>query len=192
MIPEYEKNVFAEYVNHQGEYLLFNGNAEIGEKVREFKELTTVDAFDYVVDLISVELREVIAFQEAVQARESIEEALRKTVDKRKDDQAELSKLMSGKTTFKSIFTKGSKDEQKRVYERSIEEEPREIDNLSVLIDLEAVYQGEVELPAFKAYKQKQYYEILNLVARTEVKQLSIYGGLMKGILSANQNMKFE
>lgn len=29
MIPEYEKNVFAEYVNHNSEYLLFNSNPEI-------------------------------------------------------------------------------------------------------------------------------------------------------------------
>jgi len=36
-------------------------------------------------------------------------------MDKRKDDQAELSKLTSGKTTFKSIFTKGNKEEQKKI-----------------------------------------------------------------------------
>ena len=73
MIPEYEKNVFAEYVNHQSEYLLFNSNPEIGEKVKELKEVCVVNSFDYVYDLISVELREVLAFQEAIQARESIE-----------------------------------------------------------------------------------------------------------------------
>ena len=69
MLPEYEKNVFAEYVNHQPEYLLFNSNPEISEKVKELKEVTVVDSFDYIVDLISVELREVIALQEAIQSR---------------------------------------------------------------------------------------------------------------------------
>lgn len=99
---------------------------------------------------------------------------------------------MSGKTTFKSFFTKGNKEEQKRNYEKSLEEDQKEIDNLIVAIDLIAIYQGDIELPKFKATKQKQYYEILNLVARTEVKNLSIYGGLMKAILAANQNVKYE
>ena len=76
--------------------------------------------------------------------------------------------------------------------ERSIEDDQKEIDNLSVLVDLISVYQGDIELPRFKTAKQKQYYEILNIVARTEVRHLSIYGGLMKAILAANQNMKFE
>lgn len=54
-----------------------------------------------------------------------------------------------------------------------------------------SLYQGEIELPKFKAQKQKQYYETLNLVARTEVKHLGIYGGLMKSVLAANQNVKY-
>lgn len=61
-----------------------------------------------------------------------------------------------------------------------------------IAIDLISVYQGEIELPRFKAKKQKQYYEILNMVARTEVRHLSIYGGMMKAILAANQNVKYE
>lgn len=63
MIPEYEKNVFAEYVNHNSEYLLFNSNPEISEKVNELKEACVVNSFDYVYDLVAVEYREVLAFQ---------------------------------------------------------------------------------------------------------------------------------
>lgn len=83
---------------------------------------------------------------------------MRKLIDKKRDDQAELSKLMSGKTTFKSFFTKGNKEEQKKTYEKSLEEDQKEIDNLAVAIDLISVYQGDVELPKFRATKEKQYY----------------------------------
>lgn len=57
MIPEYEKNVFAEYVNHNSEYLLFNSNPEIYEKVRDLKEATVVNSFDFIYDLVAVEYR---------------------------------------------------------------------------------------------------------------------------------------
>jgi hypothetical protein len=117
---------------------------------------------------------------------------MNKLIQKRKDDQEEASKLLSGKTTFKSFFTRGNKEEQVKTLEKSIEEDQKEIDNLGVLIDLILIYQGDIELPRFKENKKKQYYLTLNQVAKTEVKHLSIYGGLMKTILSANQNMKYE
>jgi hypothetical protein len=60
-------------VNHNNEYLLFSSNTEIEEKAKELKDSSFVNSFDHVNDLISVELREVICFQEAIQARENIE-----------------------------------------------------------------------------------------------------------------------
>jgi len=54
--------------------------------------------------------------------------------EKKKDDQHELSKLMSGKTTFKSIFSRGNKNEQIALLEKAILDGQAEIENTAVVL----------------------------------------------------------
>lgn len=77
---------------------------------------------------------------------------MKKLQDKRKDDQEEMSKLVSGKTTFKSIFTKGNKADQIKLLERTIAEDEKEIDYLGQLVDLINVVLGAIEIPKFKVW----------------------------------------
>jgi hypothetical protein len=62
---------------------------------------------------------------------------------------------MSGKTTFKSIFTKGSKADQVKMLERIMSEDEKEIDHLSTLVDYINVVLGAIEIPKFKVIKSK-------------------------------------
>jgi hypothetical protein len=55
-----------------------------------------------------------------------------------------MAKLMSGKTTFKSIFTKGNKADQMKLLERVMSEDEKEIVNLGVLIDYINVFLGAI------------------------------------------------
>jgi hypothetical protein len=66
-----------------------------------------------------------------------------------------MAKLMSGKTTFKSIFTKGNKADQMKLLERVMSEDEKEIVNLGVLIDYINVVLGAIEIPKFKVKYQK-------------------------------------
>lgn len=157
MLPEYEKAVFIEYVNQQQDYLIFTNNVEVTEKARELKEFSFNNAFDFLSDLLAFESREVEAMQEAVATREQHErtgsnkvETMKKLQDKRKDDQDEMSKLVSGKTTFKSIFTKGTKADQIKLLERTMSEDEKEIEYLGQLVDLINVVLGAIEIPKFK------------------------------------------
>ena len=66
--------------------------------------------------MINYELKEVRTFTEAIESRQKIEGKINTNEDKknklqskRRDAKEELDKLKAGKTTFKSIFTKGNK-----------------------------------------------------------------------------------
>ena len=190
MLPEYEKAVFIEYVNQQQDYLIFTNNVEVTEKARELKEFSFNNAFDFLSDLLAFESREVEAMQEAVATREQYENTMKKLQDKRKDDQEEMSKLVSGKTTLKSIFTKGNKADQIKLLERTMADDEKEIEYLGQLVDLINVVLGAIEIPKFKRYKQRQYYEILNRTSKMELKHLHLYAALLKSSLVANQNIK--
>lgn len=75
---------------------------------------------------------------------------MKKLQDKRKDDQEEMSKLLSGKTTFKSIFTKGNKAEQAKMLEKQMADDEKEIEYLGQLVELINVVLGAIEIPKFK------------------------------------------
>jgi hypothetical protein len=62
---------------------------------------------------------------------------------------------MSGKTTFKSIFTKGTKSDQMKLLERIMAEDEKEIENLGKLIDYINVVLGAIEIPKFKVKSSK-------------------------------------
>lgn len=57
---------------------------------------------------------------------------------------------MSGKTTFKSIFTKGSKSEQIKMLEKTMADDEKEIEYMGVLVDYISVILGAIEIPKFK------------------------------------------
>jgi hypothetical protein len=70
LAPEYEKHVFAEYVEQQANNLILLNDNYTGEKIRELRDATTVNPYELLVDLISFELREVLAMKEAIETRE--------------------------------------------------------------------------------------------------------------------------
>lgn len=63
---------------------------------------------------------------------------------------------MSGKTTFKSIFTRGSKNEQIGILEKAIVEGQKDIEGISVIVDFISILLVR-EIDNYKAYKLVQY-----------------------------------
>lgn len=63
----------------------------------------------------------------------------RKLAEKRVSEQSELTKLLSGKTTFKSFFTRGNKNEQITALEKSVADDAKEIENLENLSSIVTV-----------------------------------------------------
>lgn len=76
IVPEYEKNILIEYVNHKSENLIFTNHNDVNVIAREIVKFyilylkrdinATTNNYDFLVDLIRIECREVDAFQETL------------------------------------------------------------------------------------------------------------------------------
>ena len=132
LLPEYEKEIYSEYVSEgKGENLLFVHNHKVQDNIRNLRDhsVNTVNPFEICLDLITYEIREIEGMEEAITTRESYESTYFINVDKKKSlqekclsSQAEVAKLTGGKTTFKSLFSRGNKNQQIDQLEKEIPE----------------------------------------------------------------------
>ena len=90
---------------------------------------------------------------------------------------------MGGKFSIKSIFSKGSKNDQIQIMEKEIPEMQKEIEMLGELCEIVNCIQGSVEIPKFKSTKQKQYYQSLASTSEQELDFLAAYGEFMKSVM---------
>lgn len=98
-------------------------------------------------------------------------------------DQAEFASLMGGKTTFKSIFSRGNKSEQIQILEKDIPALQKEIDLLAEFLKVVLAAFTLSELPSFKKHKQLQYYTMMEHLSQNELRYLSAYGEFMRSIM---------
>lgn len=123
LLPDYEKNILIEYVDQNTEKLVFTNNNEVNAAGREIRDAAQQsNNYDLIADTIRIEFKEVEAFQEAIAQREQYDKQKLACISKQKDLQAELSKLLAGKTTLKSFFSKGSNADQVAATEKKIQE----------------------------------------------------------------------
>jgi hypothetical protein len=190
MLPEYEKNVYLEYlpeVERKDPNLLFVNNQNVQTNIAALKDASAVNSFTATLDLITYEILEVRAMEEALKGKERLEADKQGKSEELLTNQAELAKLMGGKTTFKSIFSRGSKSEQIQKLERDNPDLEREIKGLGEFNELVALIFGLVELPTFKREKQMQYYRMMYEVSEGELRYLSSYGEFMKSVMQGLQ-----
>lgn len=97
---------------------------------------------------------------------------------------------MGGKFSFKSIFTKGDKNQQIQVLEKEIPEMQKQIENMNELCNITNAIVAEVEIPKFKHTKKHQYYQNLANTSQSELQFLGAYGDLMKSVMDGlNRNI---
>ena len=78
--------------------------------------------------MIRIECREVDAFIGALESRDFMEKLKKENYSKLKEYESEKAKLIAGKTTLKSIFTKGNNQEQVAVIDKKIQDVNTEIE----------------------------------------------------------------
>lgn len=66
---------------------------------------------DY-IEMISYDLREIRAFIEAIDSRNTTQNLKDRCEESRQSAKVEQEKLSNGQTTLKSLFSRGSKEEQ--------------------------------------------------------------------------------
>lgn len=92
--------------------MLFYNNQTVQGTIAALKEVSEVNSFSATLDLITYEILEVRAMEEALRGKERLDADKQAKNEELLTSQSELAKLMGGKTTLKSIFSRGSKSEQ--------------------------------------------------------------------------------
>ncbi|KAL4508554.1 hypothetical protein ABPG72_003858 [Tetrahymena utriculariae] len=168
IIPEYEKYCILEYALQNENLLVYNRDENLKANFREIEGQNKNNDYELLVNMIRMELKEVESFLEALKNKDMIEEKKQQAQAKLKTEQQEQTKLQAGKTTFKSLFSKGTKEDKVQKLEKSIYETQHELENYSLLADLITVIIGYIEVDKFKNQKQNRYYNIMQRVSNLQ------------------------
>ncbi len=140
LMPEYEGNILGDYTPELEGRLIFNDESDLTVFIKELLQFnTSYSGYELIADVFRNEENENEALARTLEDRASIEREKRKYEDKRRSAQAELTKLMAGKTTLKSFFSKGSREDQSRTLEKDIEQCERDIAASQELLDIVTV-----------------------------------------------------
>jgi len=187
---EYEKNVFSEYHNNTAGKNIFTcaTNENIGENVDKIKLASTQPSLEYLYEWIKIESREIEAFLEAITQLETYEKAKAKAHDRQKSDTLELQKVLAGKTTFKGLFSRKSKEEEVQTLEKSIADAGKEIENYTMVHDMMTLILSYSEIIKFKGNKLDNYYYVVKLAAQNELNNVRNMIGYWQDIVK-NENV---
>mmetsp|Transcript_46573 Transcript_46573/g.53984 ORF Transcript_46573/g.53984 Transcript_46573/m.53984 type:complete len:192 (+) Transcript_46573:2-577(+) len=187
---DYEKTCLGEFAGQGEKSFVFNdaSNEELISASTKIKANAKTESFELLHDLIRRESKEIKAFVQAVQQKEKYEQIKFKLQDKQKSDTAELQKLLAGKTTFKSILSRKSKDEDVTKLELQISQTTKDIESVGMLIDMIAIILGYLEVDKFKKNKVAMYFKMITDLAKAEEEALGDLQKYWDAVL-ANKNL---
>jgi len=192
LMCDYERNCMSELAANEDKEksCVFNdgANLKLSNATAKIKADAKKESFELVYDSVRREHKEINAFIEAIQQKEKYEQIKVKLQEKQKSDTAELQKILAGKTTFKSLLSRKSKDEELAAIEKQIAQTTKEIDSVSLLLDLITLILSYVEIDKFKAEKVDNYYNMIAKLAKAEDDALADLQTYWQAVLS-NQNL---
>lgn len=121
--------------------------------------------FMYFYFWIKSELMDLDAIQQAITIRNKLIEYRQKLVNKQRSDEQQLTKLMTGKTTLKTMFkTKSGKEEKALNLKNTIAFISDDIVNYQKVINVANQYLAKNSIPWFKKDKMETYFSMLDLL----------------------------
>jgi hypothetical protein len=140
---------------------------------------------------IKSEMMDLEAIQQAINARNRLIEYRQKLANKQRSDEQELSKLMLGKTTLKTIFkTKSGKEDKAVSLKNIIHLEGEDVVNYQKIISIVNQHISEKSIPWFKQDKMANYYGMLDLLCSQEISNSNLssnYWKMVQGQLAYSQ-----
>jgi len=146
--------------------------ADTKEKANKVKETGQAEPIEYLHAWIKLEGREIEAFLEAIGQREKYIALKAKTLDKQRSAAKTLDKVVEGKSTIKTMFSKRGKDEEIEILEKEIANYKKEIELLNTLIDKITLVLSNSEIDKFKKNKVDQYNHVIAMAAQNELVKL--------------------
>lgn len=170
-IAEYEKNCLSEYIGGSSIDSKFifaqstdSKKLELQAKIVSVyllnnvkdkptlpqKEFVNRDELKVVHELIRQEVREISAFIESMESRRTFKEYKDSLMKKLRDLKSDENKIIAGKSSLRSVFSKKTKEESASVIKLQIESTEAEITKSGEIQDIMTVILGYVEIDKFK------------------------------------------
>ncbi|CAD8166047.1 unnamed protein product [Paramecium octaurelia] len=172
-ISEYEKQILQEWVPQNKLIFANPANADILELAKKIRDPNN-NSLDKIQDLILIEQRDIEAFLQAFQTRDSLMQSKQKAEQKLSEEQSDLYKIMKGNSTMKGSFSKLSLEEQKQKLEIQLNETQKEVDQYKLLFQLVTDVLTSYTIDKFKKDKHQTYKSILADLAQCEQQYLEI------------------
>ncbi|CAD8056925.1 unnamed protein product [Paramecium sonneborni] len=170
-IPEYENNVLLEYVE-QKERLIFANliqNEDAQGLINQYCDLLKEPKFQELYQEVRKEGKQLKAFLETFAEREKYESQKANAESRQKELQLELQEVLAGKTTIRTLFSKGKKEDHITKLQQQIADVGKEIESYQFICDILTVLVGYVEIDKFKMEKQFQYYNMIKNIISYEI-----------------------
>lgn len=188
---QYEKTVFSQM--NQGDESLnvfFDAKAptlfQCAERVDEGAKKPSLE---YIDEWMKAEIREIEAFLDAMEQKDHFNSLKGKSQGKQKSESEDLQKVLSGKSTIKGLFLRKTKDEEVTELESKIARHGKEFEDLSKLDDMITLVMAYEEIDKFKTNKLGPYYNIIRIVAETELRTLTTMEEYWSTVLE-NKNLQ--
>ncbi|CAD8137699.1 unnamed protein product [Paramecium octaurelia] len=189
-VPEYENNVLLEYAE-QKEKLIFANliqNEEVKGLINQYCDLLKDPKFQQLYQEVRKEGKQLKAFLETFEEREKYEQQKSNAEQRQKELQLQLQEVLAGKTTIRTLFTTGKKEDNVAKLQQQIVDVGKEIESYQFICDILTVLVGYVEIDKFKGEKQYQYYCMIKNIISYEI-SLSQIAEQFWGKVSESENM---
>jgi len=187
VMAEYEKEAIAEYKDHRNLTPVFyqENNVELDTQANKLKEASTKPSVEHFSSWLSTECLEIESLIESVQQREKYEGLKTKTEDKIKSLLKDIETVAGGKFHWKTIFAK-DKEAETLKFQRQIDELKKDVENLTLLIDMITLIIAYDEIEKFKSSKPEKFYQLINGAAQAELENINTVGEYWNIILRNN------
>lgn len=191
ILPDYEKICVQEYASGNEEKLIFSksNDPKIAEILNVIGNKSSENPYENLVEMLKEEIIEIEAFLETMQIKANYETQKEKAQERQTELELDLQQILAGKTTMKSLFTRGTKEENIERLEKSIEAAKKDVANLQFICDIITVILGYVEIDRFKKEKAETYYRLLKQMSMLETEYSKSMQNLWYYVLS-NPNFK--
>ncbi|CAD8144880.1 unnamed protein product [Paramecium pentaurelia] len=171
VIPQYENNVLLENAE-QKEKLLFANiiqNEEVKGLIDQYCDLLKDPKLYQLYQEVRKEGKQLKAFLETFSEREKYELQKSNAEQRQKELELELQEVLAGKTTIRTLFNKGKKEENIIKLQQQIVDVGKEIESYQFICDILTVLVGYVEIDKFKVEKQYQYYSMIKNIISYQI-----------------------
>lgn len=188
VMTEYERDIIGEYQNFNAPRGVFSdpNNQQQLDQVARMKTAIGNESLEHFDTWIILEYREIETLLEAIAQKEKYESYKSKTIARQKSLTTDVQEISTGQFNFKTIFTSKTKGELMAEMNEQIANCTKEIEQLTMLIDMISLVLAHIEIEKFKSHKSEKFYQLVDIAARNEIDNLTCMNEYWNGVLAKN------